>query len=281
MNGKAAAFDVRRIVVALDAASGSAESLEAAAEIAERLSAELIGLFVEDVNLLRSGALPFVRQVSVRSGMWQDFDAHSIEREMRAGAAEARRLLETAAARRRVAHSFRVVRGQVAREVAAAAADADLLIVEGTSRPLTPHIGLASTTRVAAKAAVRSVFLLRPGTAGHNLVALYDDAPGADRALAAATSLARSDGGALTILVLAPTDDAMSVIEDRARRLLGERGARAVYRPFAHATIDTLCALLRAVPDSILVVSADSPLVAGPAAERLMDRVACALLLVR
>lgn len=281
MNGKHAVFDVRRIVVALDAASGSAESLEAAAEIAERLRAELIGLFVEDVNLLRSGELPFVRQVNVRSRIWGDFDAHSMEREMRAGAAKARHLLEAASARRRVAHSFRVVRGQVAHEVAAAAADADLLIVEGTSRPLTPHMRLVSTTRVAAKAAARSVFLLRPGVAGHNLVALYDDAPGADKALAAAASLARSDGGALTVLVLAPTDDEMAVLEDRARRLLGELGVRAVYRPFAHATIDTLCAQARAVADSLLVVSADSPLVEGPEAERLMDRVACPLLLVR
>ena len=281
MNGGTEEFDVRRIVVALDAASGTAESLEAAAEIAARLRAELLALFVEDVNVLRSGELPFVRQVGVRSRIWRDFDAQSVEREMQARAAKARHLLEAAAARRRVAHSFRVVRGHVAREVAAAAAEADLLIVEGTSRPLSPHVRLVSTTRVAAQAAVRSVFLLRPGVAGHNLVALYDDAPGADRALAAAASLARRDGGALAVLVLAPTDDEMAALEDRARRLLGRLGVRAVYRPFAHATIDTLCAQARAVPDSLLVVSADSPLVEGAAAERLMDRVACHLLMVR
>ena len=81
---------IRRIVFALDAASDSADSLEAAAELAERLHAELVGVFVEDANLLRLTALPFVREINLASGQWQSFDPEAVERDMRARAARAR-----------------------------------------------------------------------------------------------------------------------------------------------------------------------------------------------
>jgi len=60
----------------------------------ERLQAELVGLFVEDANLLRSAALPFVREINLASGQWQAFEPAAIERDMRARAARARRLVE-------------------------------------------------------------------------------------------------------------------------------------------------------------------------------------------
>ena len=51
----------RRVVVALDASQASRRVLGAAAAVAAREGAELIGLFVEDTNLLHMGALPFTR----------------------------------------------------------------------------------------------------------------------------------------------------------------------------------------------------------------------------
>jgi hypothetical protein len=52
-------------------------------------------------------------------------------------------------------------------------------------------------------------------------------------------------------------------------------------KPLPPEALDPLYALLHVVSDSILVVSADSPLVDGPAVKHLMDRVVCTLLLVR
>ena len=58
-----AARPPRRIVVALDASSHSHAALAAAVALAGRLQAELQGIFVEDVNLLRLAELPFAREV--------------------------------------------------------------------------------------------------------------------------------------------------------------------------------------------------------------------------
>ena len=49
---------VRTILVALDASPGSMAALEAGARVAARLDAELVGLYVEDENLLKVGDLP-------------------------------------------------------------------------------------------------------------------------------------------------------------------------------------------------------------------------------
>ena len=60
---------IRRILVALDASRHSLAALEAASELAEALKAELVGIFVEDVNLLYLAGLPFAREVRYLSGV--------------------------------------------------------------------------------------------------------------------------------------------------------------------------------------------------------------------
>ena len=58
---------VRRILVAVDASHHSIAALEAAVELATRFQAELLGLYVEDINLLRLAQLPFGREVGTFS----------------------------------------------------------------------------------------------------------------------------------------------------------------------------------------------------------------------
>ena len=48
-------FEVRRIVVAIDSSSNAASALEEAAGLAARLHAELEGVYVQDINLVRLG----------------------------------------------------------------------------------------------------------------------------------------------------------------------------------------------------------------------------------
>jgi nucleotide-binding universal stress UspA family protein len=58
----------RRILVALDASVNSLAAIEQAATLAANLEAEQLGLFVEDINLLRIATLPFARQICFPSG---------------------------------------------------------------------------------------------------------------------------------------------------------------------------------------------------------------------
>jgi len=49
---------IRRVLVAMDASPHSRAALEAAIELASHFEAELRGLFVEDINMLRAVGLP-------------------------------------------------------------------------------------------------------------------------------------------------------------------------------------------------------------------------------
>ncbi len=113
----------RRIVVALDAGVSPRE-LEAAAGLAGGAGAELVGLYVEDAELLRFAALPFALEIGVASAARLKLDVGAMERAMRGLADAAARMLESTAGQNAVPWSFRVVRGFAARELLRTAAEA-------------------------------------------------------------------------------------------------------------------------------------------------------------
>jgi len=125
---------VRRVVVALEPVPCSAALLEAAVEVAGRLEAELVGLFVENVELLHLAGLPFAHEVGCSSATRRPLDVAAMERALRAAADEAQRRVAAAAARAPVRWSFRVTRGAFAAELMAAAETQDL-VVAGRARP--------------------------------------------------------------------------------------------------------------------------------------------------
>ena len=55
----------RRILVALDGSAHVLAALQAASEMAARMKSELVGLFVEDINLVRLAGLPFPRELGI------------------------------------------------------------------------------------------------------------------------------------------------------------------------------------------------------------------------
>jgi len=127
---------VRRIVVSVEPAPRGRAALETAAEIAERLGAELVGLFVEDVELLRLAGLPFAREIGFASATARALDVAAMERSLRSLANEARRALAEIAGRAPLRWSFRVTRGSTLAELLAAAAEADVVVTRaaGTER---------------------------------------------------------------------------------------------------------------------------------------------------
>jgi len=119
---------IRRVIVGLDPALQSRAMLQAAVELAERMEAELIGLFVENQDLLHFAGLPFAREVGFASATRRTLDVESMERSLRALAKEAQQTLASVAGRTPVQWSFRVVRGSPAAELLAVAEEFDLVI---------------------------------------------------------------------------------------------------------------------------------------------------------
>jgi nucleotide-binding universal stress UspA family protein len=185
----------RRVVVAIDSSRSSSAALDASAGLASGLGAELAGLFIEDVNQLRLGALPFTRLVGP-GPVSRDVDVGTIERSMRRAAAAARARLERLAQARPqpVPWSFRVVRGAIARELGAAAEPADLIVVEERA--------LGRIARAALASANASVLCLCAGGVGANeVIVVFGDSEPEQRALDAALRVARATGRTLTVLV--------------------------------------------------------------------------------
>jgi hypothetical protein len=119
---------LRRIVIGLDAGPRGRAAIEAAARLAARTQAELVCLFVEDVDLLRLAGLPFAREVGYPSAALRPLDVAAMERALRATAQEVQRTLTAIAARAPLNWSFRVARGTVLHELRAAAAGGDIVV---------------------------------------------------------------------------------------------------------------------------------------------------------
>ena len=118
----------RRVVVLLDASAPGRAALEAAAIHAAELEAELVAVFVEDVDLLHLAGLPFAREIGFPSAERRELDAPAMERTLRRLGEEARRSIAGIAARMPLQWSFLVARGALTEEMLSAAAGADLIV---------------------------------------------------------------------------------------------------------------------------------------------------------
>jgi nucleotide-binding universal stress UspA family protein len=273
---------IQRILVALDASPHSQAALEAASELADALKAELVGIFVEDVNLLRLAGLPFAREVEYLSGSARPLDSPSMERELRIQAEQARQTLVGVAARRQIRWSFRVVRGQVAAELLTAAQEADLLALGRSSGASTRRVRLGATARMVVAQAPRLVLLLQRGHAICQPVqVVYDASSGARRALATAARLAALTGGDLVVMLLADTPESAQHLQEDVDERLQVQQVKGRYRRLLNPAAEALAQALYTAGGGTLIISADHPLLEGEGLPTLLDAMDCSVVLVR
>ncbi len=271
---------IRRILVALDASHHSLAALEAAAELAAGLKAELEGLFVEDIRLLRAATLPVVREVRFPFDSSDALDLPRMQRELRAQAAMASRALQAACQARQIKGTFRVLRGQVTASVMRAALQADLLSLGATSRPLVERATLGSTARAAATQGSGLVLLVRRGRRIEApVVATLASEPSAQRALQLAAHLASQSGGYLTILILAEQAEQAQQLRTQAGEWLRPQRLLVRYRRLAETSSAALSEAVDQERSGVLVLS--GAILAAEALEGLLEEVECPVLMVR
>ncbi len=273
---------IRRILVALDASRHSLAALEAASELADALKAELVGIFVEDINLLHLAGLPFAREVRYLSSTARPLDSPGMERELRIQAEQLRQTLAGIAGRRQLRWSFRVVRGQVSTELLTAAREADLLALGRASWTAARRVRLGATAREVVAQALRSVLLLQQG---HSICApvqlVYDGSPAAQRAVATAAHMASITGGHVMVIVIAPAPEDAQHLQGEAEARLQAQQIKGDYRQVIKPTAEELAHALRAAGGGTLIISADNPLLQGEGLLTLLDAIDCSVFLVR
>jgi nucleotide-binding universal stress UspA family protein len=273
---------IRRILVALYASAHSLAALETAVRLAANLRAELTGLFVEDVNLLRLADLPFAREVRTLSATTHQLNSQRVAADMRTQAARAQRALLRAAEESQLPTSFRIVRGHVPSELLAAAGEADLLLLGRTSRPVTQRSRLGSTARIVVTRAPRSVLLTQRGglTGNQPIMVTYDGSELGRRALQTAVSLARPDRE-LVVLLLADTRERAQELQAEVNGWLKEKEISMSYRWQSRTDAAGLAWTAQAMPCSLLVVGSERVQLPEEQLYWLLDTVNCALMVVR
>ncbi|NLF10901.1 MAG: universal stress protein [Anaerolineaceae bacterium] len=272
---------VRRILVAVDASHHSIAALEAAVELATRFQAELLGLYVEDINLLRLAQLPFAREVGTFSAGVRRLDVTEVERQIRVQTVRARRIFESRTGRTTVQWSFRVTRGSVPQEVVTAASDADLLVVGRAGWSLLRKGRLGTTAR-AIVARSPSMALLLPGGAclASPVTVVFDGSARAERALEVAESLL-DDDRRLRVLLLANGHERLAPLREQVDTWLQGRELDVRYRALTESNVTRLVAAIESEECGTLILPVKSAILEDTALQGLLEELEIPILLVR
>ncbi len=269
---------IRRILVALDATPPSEATLEGVARLAVRAEAELLGLFVEDIDLLNLAGLPFARESCLSFALSRPLLTENVERALRAQAGRARALLEKTALRQSLRWSFRVVRGRMAEELQSASGQADLIAFG-----LPVHARAGTGTPAIARTVSRPIlFLPRGATLRPPFAVVFDRGEAARRALALAAQLAGGEQQGVAVLV-APGGDAETLeLEKQAAILLRDhRVPVESIRRLPAPTTAGLLSVLDAAHLGTLILPAGLDWLTHEALDDLLEAAGVAVLLVR
>jgi nucleotide-binding universal stress UspA family protein len=270
---------VERILVALDASPQSLATMEVAVELAARLEAELVGIFVEDINLLRLAQLPFAREIGFFSASLRQLDSLDIERQLRAQARWVQSKLARLAERAEVHWTFRVARGVIPAELLAAALDVDLIILGRTG--WSGRRGLGSTARIIMTQAPRQALIIQRGVRlGLPVVVVYDGSPPARKALTAAQRV-WIPGSLLTVLLLADEAEQAKKLQSEVKEWLQDRGQEAKFYWLTKVDGAILARQVRVEGCGLLVLPAESEKVSRETLVDALNNTECAVLLVR
>jgi nucleotide-binding universal stress UspA family protein len=197
-----------RILVALDASRQSRCTLEIAASLAARRKAELLALFIEDVNLIHLAGLPFAREIDRISASERQFDAPVMSRGLRTQLHLIRQLLAQVTQDTTLNTSLKILRGHYVAEAISAATEMDILFL-GRSRDAEPREPPDES------AAAKRYSGIQPPVSRPVWV-LFDGTPAAARALAIANDLAAAEQKQLLIVLQATTAEKSCALKQQA-----------------------------------------------------------------
>ena len=214
-------FAIRRILVALDASPHSLAALDMAVDLAASVEAELAGLFVEDVELLRMAELPSAREIADTTANAIPLNRSIMERKLRAQSEQIRNAVAAAAQRAQVRWSFQTVRGQVTSALRAAVTEDDIVAIGRLGWSFGRPLRIGSTALELATSSIPLLLISQRAVLGNlRPLVYYDGSAGSKNALLVAAKLA--SGAAKGITVLVSTADYEKKLEEIRNLLQGQ-----------------------------------------------------------
>ncbi len=261
-----------RVLVLIDGSRMSYAALAAAADIAGNRDADILGVFVEELNLVRSAGYGFSREVGSASGITRPLDPGILERRMRRLADNARAALAGAVKQRGGKAALSIARGRVIDEVLALAGPNDLLVLgrAGWSSPAGARLG--STARGLVRQSPGQVLLWceqKLPYPNRVVVFLNDHDEANHRAALAAAEISRHYHQPVTIILGADGEPAADRL-DAIRHDLDVLGAGTRLRVISDTNPEKVARVLREEHASQLVISRECTLFNEPGAEQLL-----------
>jgi len=239
-----------------------------------------MGLFIEDINLLRLAELPFAREVRFGEIAVHRFETETIERKLRARAAILRRELEELAREHKVPSTFRVLRGPIDRELMAAAVETDLLALGRLGHSLAHRARLGSTAQTAVSRAASAVLLVKADVEDGPIIVLYDGSAAGQRALALAAQLAGKVGD-MRILVWATDEDTAFERRQEAAHFLANLDAETQYQHLAGDNPQLVMRWINRQKGSLLIVGGGEHNLPADIMQTLLDDAEQHILVIR
>ncbi len=238
------ADDARRaIIVALDPVAPGSVGLELLRDVVIGRDRLLLGLFIEDTDLLAHAQCRLATEV-VLSGAARPLDSARLEGQLHAQSAAIRQIFEREATRLGLPHTFRTRRGPLVSELAGAAAGADLLVIELARLAAGAQSIWVRQLEQLCRAELPNVLYAREGWAtGSTVLAIIDEPADVETSGLAAVRLARAGNIALTLLLGEESQTHSAEIEATLRQY----GLETVVRVERLRTVDASAPVLAAL----------------------------------
>jgi hypothetical protein len=254
-----------RILVALTASRRDFRALELAASLAARKQAELLALFVEDINLFNLAELPFAKEIDRACAVERALDNLRLARAQKSRIDQIQQALDQLMERLRIQASFRVVRGQFVQAVLSAAEELDILFLCHKEAP-------ADTVSDWCKSAYAKPRLQAPPP----VWTMFDGSEGSKRALQMAAELATLGPCELCIALPAESGQAAAALRQGALQTLDGVKLFPNFVAIHTHDLDRLMRLLRQSSCRLLVVDRG----AGETIKAVTEAAVCPVVLV-
>lgn len=283
MNNHPLKLRIRRILVALDASTQDRNALQVAVHLAAGLRAELHGLFLQDVSLIRFAQLPIATEVISRSADERRMDSNLLQKELEAQAIRMSAELARLAQPYNIRCTFDTARGYLESEVSAAFEQADLLIVNRrTGHMLVTRDQLGSTASVVVAKSRRTVLLLEEHSQlDRQVFVLFENMKTGINALATSVRLFQGEHRHLIVLISATTVKDFERRKGAADAWLSQQGVSADYSWLRRIDTPLLSHTLWQRGGGVLVIAADTPYLQRASLAVLMGELRLPLVLVR
>lgn len=270
----------KKILVALDASSHSMAALENAARLAERLEAELHGLFVEDADWFALSQLSTTSEISELTGTLRRLEKGDMERHVMSLATRLRQSVEELSRRHRIKHHFETKRGKVDRELLEAARNADLITFGRLGHSMWGGPELGTTARTLIQKSETPVLILQQGIQiGGPITIVYLDEQD-KRILKIGAALAGRLDVDVDVIAFTESKEEKEQQDQFIQQVLDTLNQTARIHTLSYPNVHELTFLIRNLRSGMLISSRRCTLLSDENLEHTLSGIRCPVLLI-